>query len=103
MVLDSIESRVIQLVDNLYCDCIIWDGMIILQQLASIELTLFGDDAEFVFKRLLTGKVVYFVTDRYKPGSIKSLERERRKAPDGLTPVRIEKGSKNDRATEKNT
>ena len=65
--------------------------MVILQQLASIQLSSFGDIAELVFKRVLTKKVVYFVTDQYKPGSIKSLEREKRKASDGTIRVRIEK------------
>ena len=51
----------------------------------------FGDVAELVFKRLLARKVVYFVTDQYKPGSIKSLEREKRIASDGTMWVRIEK------------
>ena len=36
-------------------------------------------------------KVVYFVTDQYKPKSIKSLEREEREASDGTMQVRIEK------------
>ena len=35
--------------------------------------------------------MVYFVTDQYKPGSIKSHEREKRKASDGTMQVRIEK------------
>ena len=91
MLLDSIESRVIHLVDNPSYDCIIWDGMVILQQLASIQLTTFGDVAELVFKRVLTKKVVYFVTDQYKPGSIKYLEREKRKALNGPMRVWIEK------------
>ena len=43
----------------------------------------FRDVEELVFKRLLARKVVYFVTDQYKPGSIKSLEREKRIASDG--------------------
>ena len=91
MLLDSIESRVIHLVDNPSYDCIIWDGMVILQQLASIQLTTFGDVAELVFKRVLTKKVVYFVTDQHKPGSIKYLEREKRKALNGPMRVWIEK------------
>ena len=91
MLLDSIESRVIHLVDNPSYDCIIWDGMVILQQLASIQLTTFGDVAELVFKRVLTKKVVYFVTDQYKPGSIKYLELEKRKALNGPMRVWIEK------------
>ena len=65
--------------------------MVILEQLTLIQLTSFGDVAEFVFKRVLTRKVVYSVTDQYKPGSIKSLEREKRKTFDCTIQVRIEK------------
>ena len=81
----------------------IWDAMVILQQLASIQLTSLGDVAEFVFQRVLTRKVVYFVIDQYKPGSIKSLELEKRKAPVGTMQVQIEKRSKNDQSNGKNT
>ena len=61
------------------------------EQLTLMQLTSFGDLAEFVFKRVLTRKVAYFVTDQYKPGSIKSLEREKRKPFDCTMQVRIEK------------
>ena len=57
--------------------------MVILQQLASMQLSSFGDVAKLVFKRVLTKKVVYFVTDKKKSRPIKSLEREKRKASDG--------------------
>ena len=63
--------------------------MVILQQLASVQLMSLGDIAELVFKKVLTRRVVYFLTDQYKPG-IKSLEREKRKASDGMMRVRNE-------------
>ena len=65
--------------------------MVILQQLVSIQLISFGDVAEFAFRRVLTRKVVYFITDQYKPGSIKFLECERRKASNGTMRLQIEK------------
>ena len=65
--------------------------MVILQQPASIQLTLFDRVAEFVFEIVLTKKILYLVTVKYKPGSIKSLEREKRKASDGTMRAQIEK------------
>ena len=65
--------------------------MAILQQLVSIQLISFGDVVVFVFKRVLTRKAVYFITDQYNPGSTKSVECERRKASDGTMQLRIEK------------
>ena len=65
--------------------------MVILQQPASIQLTLFDRVAEFVFEIVLTKKILYLVTVQYKPGSIKSLEREKRKASDGTMRAQIEK------------
>ena len=76
---------------NRFYKCIIWDGMVILQQPASIQLTLFDRVAEFVFEIVLTKKILYLVTVQYKPGSIKSLEREKRKASDGTMRAQIEK------------
>ena len=64
--------------------------MVLFQQLASLQLTSFGDVAEFLFKKVLKKKIVYFVTDQYNQGSIKSLERERRAASEGTMRVRIE-------------
>ena len=82
---------------------IILDGVVILQQLVSIQLTSFVHVAEFSFKRILTRKVVYFVTDQYKPGSIKSLERERRKTSIMRCESGLKKGNKCDRSDERNT
>ena len=65
--------------------------MVILQQPASIQLTLFDRVAEFVSEIVLTKKILYLVTAQYKPGSIKSLEREKRKAFDGTMRAQIEK------------
>ena len=65
--------------------------MVILQQPASIQLTLFDRVAEFVSEIVLTKKILYLVTVQYKPGSIKSLEREKRKAFDGTMRAQIEK------------
>ena len=65
--------------------------MVILQQFASIQLTPFGDVVELVFRRVLTRNVVYFVTGQYKPGSLKSLEREKLKASDRTMGVQIKK------------
>ena len=65
--------------------------MVILQQPASIQLTLFDRVAEFVFEIVLTKKILYLVTAQYKPGLIKSLEREKRKASDGTMRAQIEK------------
>lgn len=69
--------------------------MVILKQHVSVQLTKSGDVAEFVFKRVLTRKVIYFVTGQYKPESIKSLEREGRKTSDGTMRVQVEKREQN--------
>ena len=65
--------------------------MVILQELASVQLISSGDVTEFVFKRVLSRKVVYFAADQHKPGSIKFLECDKRKAYDGTMRVQIEK------------
>ena len=53
--------------------------MVLLQQLASVPLATFGDVAEFILIKIMQHQNVYFVTDQYTPGSIKTYERERRK------------------------
>jgi len=85
-----IESCVIQQQGDPEYECLIWDGMVLLQQLASVHLASFGDVADHVLKRILKRPVVYFVTDQYKPGSIKSYERERRRS-NGSVRIRIER------------
>ncbi|XP_047132181.1 uncharacterized protein LOC124811086 [Hydra vulgaris] len=62
----------------------VFDGMAILQQLANIKLKTFGDISEFILNLILKGSTIYFVTDQYQPGSIKSFERARRKKSGSL-------------------
>ena len=76
--------------------------MVILQQPASIQLTLFDHVGEFVFERVLTKKVLYLFTDQYKPGLIKSLEHEKRKTSDDTMRTRIEKKGTNNRNNGRN-
>ena len=77
--------------------------MVILAQLTLIQLASFGDVAEFLFKRVLTRKVVYFVTDQYKPGSIKSLEREKERHSIVRCKSGLKKGSNSDQSIGRNT
>ena len=77
--------------------------MVIMQQLAPIQFMSIDDVAELVFKRVLTMKVVYFVTDQYIPGSIKPLEGQKRKTSNVTIHVRIEKKCKGDWSTGRNT
>ena len=57
----------------------IYDGMVLIQQTSSVALETFGDLSNFLFSRITkSAEVIYFVTDRYLPGSIKSYERGRR-------------------------
>eukprot|EP00794_Sanderia_malayensis_P021054 gene21054-23110_t len=58
----------------------IFDGMALLQQVASIPLDTFGDVSDQIFNRVMKGNsdTVYFVTDQYLEHSIKEIERRRR-------------------------
>ena len=47
--------------------CVLWDGLVLLQQLASVPLSTFGDVAEHVLKIILKRKVVHSVTDQCTP------------------------------------
>ena len=76
--------------------------MVILQQPASMQVTLLDHVAAFVFERILTKKVLYLFTDQYKPGSIKSLKHEKRKTSDGTMRIRIEKKGTNNRNNGRN-
>ena len=79
--LDAIESSVVGICDELPKDsCMIFDGMVLLQQLGCVQLSTFGDISEYVLKRITSDcySWIYFVTDQYKAGSIKSFERNRR-------------------------
>lgn len=82
--LDTIEKDVDDaMVDALPVDCVrVFDGMVIIQQLASMSLETFGEMSEYVLKRITShpGKIVYFVTDQYFDDSLKGSERQRRAA-----------------------
>ena len=64
--------------------------MVLLQQLTSVQLSTFGEVAEYLLRSILKRKIVYFVTDQYKEGSIKSFERGRRSFS-GSMRIRIER------------
>ena len=70
----------------------IFDGMVLLQQLDGIPLSTFGDISEFILKIILRSNAttVYFVTDQYLRESVKGYERSRRSA-NGTLRVRIER------------
>ena len=55
----------------------IFDGMVILQQLPP-ELASFGHISDYILHRVTMeqSRIIFFVTDRYVPSSIKSIERE---------------------------
>ena len=65
------------------------DGIAMIQGFRSIPDT-FEELAEHVFNKLPKSKRVYFVTDTYKPQSIKSYERARR----GMAPTFLLSGAK---------
>ena len=51
--LDAIESSVVGICDELPKDsCMIFDGMVLLQQLGCVQLSTFGDISEYVLKRI---------------------------------------------------
>ena len=70
----------------------IFNGMVLLQQIEKVVLSTFGDVAEYLLKRILRSSngTVYFVTDQYIPGSIKSFERAKRSAA-GAIRYRVER------------
>ena len=81
--LGAIEKSVITIPNEVPPNCaMVYDGMVLLQQLENIQLTTFGDVSEFLLKRILQipSSRVYFVTDQYKNDSIKGYERSRREA-----------------------
>ena len=68
------------MVDSLLVDCVrVFDGIVIIQHLASISLTTFGEKSEYVLKHITSnsGKIIYFVTDQYFDESLKDSERKR--------------------------
>ena len=59
---------------------LIFDGMVILQQLQPESPSTFGDISEQILARILRGNAntVYFVTDQYLENSVKEMERNKR-------------------------
>lgn len=91
-VLAAIEKKVETPHGEVPADAVhIFDGMVLLQQLARIVLPTFGDVSEYLIKRILKDStIVYFVTDQYLPGSVKSFERQKRMSAGSLR-FRIER------------
>ena len=91
IILDSIESNVVQChIDKVY-GVDIFDGMVLLQQMTKIQLPTFGSLSDYLKKRITrTSSVVYFVTDQYLEGSVNSFEREKRMSTGNLR-FRIER------------
>ena len=52
--------------------------MVLLQQVDPKKTETFGDVSKSLLQRIAISSVVYFVTDQYKEGSVKSFERQRR-------------------------
>ena len=90
--LDALEKFCPEsIIENPHFDTIIWDGMVLLQQLTSALLQTFADVSGFLLRRIMKKKIVYFVTDQYKEGSIKTYERQRRKSTTGSLRMKIER------------
>ena len=71
------------LVSTLPHNCVrIFDGMVLIQQLVSTKLGTFAEMSEYLMKKITSNeaKVIYFVTDQYNKDSLKSIERQQRKA-----------------------
>ena len=56
----------------------ILDGMVLVQQIDTKDLSTFGDISLTLLQRIIKSDIIYFVTDQYRDGSIKSFERDRR-------------------------
>ena len=64
--------------------------MVLLQQLSSVQLATFADVAEYLLRRTMKAPTVYFVTDEYHLGLIKSYEWKQRKSA-GTLNIKIER------------
>ena len=69
----------------------IFDGMVLIQQLQTTTMSTFGDISDDLMKRIMKHPTVYFVTDRYQRGSIKSYERSCRAQTTGTLRIRIQR------------
>ena len=66
----------------------IYDGMVLIRQLKTASLQTFADVSKSLLDQIIVNTTVYFVTDQYRAGSIKSFERARR-AEEGSIRIRI--------------
>ena len=67
--------------------------MVLVQQIDTKELATFGDVSSTLLKRICKSEVIYFVTDQYRDGSIKSFERDRRASTIQTIRMKIERRS----------
>ena len=98
----TVKSKLLDVVEkggDFKMDCLpgkvlIYDGMVLLQQLGSIPIETFGDVSDHLLNRMLKHSAgsVYFVTDRYIPNTIKSIERSKRSSS-GTIRISIERRS----------
>ena len=63
--------------------------MVLIQQLNTSNMDTFGDVSNDLFYRIIGHTTIYFVTDQYQSGSIKSYERSRRAQTTGSVRIRI--------------
>ncbi len=65
--------------------------MVIFKQLGKVPLDTFGDLSNFLLGKIMSdASLVYFVTDQYIPGSVKTFERAQRSST-GVIRIRIER------------
>ena len=70
--------------------------MVLIQQMDNKELLTFGDLSKYLLKRIVavTSNIIYFATDQYYKGSIKSFERARR-GEMGANRMKVERRNQN--------
>ena len=69
------------------------DGMVLIQQIDTKDLSTFGDVSASLLDKIAKSNVVYFVTDQYQDGTIKSFERDRRQAEIQSIRMKVERKS----------
>ena len=94
-----VKSKLLNVVEkdeDFEMDCLpdkvlIYDGMVLLQQLGSVPIETFGDVSDHLLNRMLkySADFAYLVTDRYIPNTIKSIERSKRSSAGTIRHVRI--------------
>ena len=67
--------------------------MVLIQQIDTKELLTFGDVSTSLLDKVIKSNVVYFVTDQYQEGTIKSFERDRQKSEIQSIRMKVERGN----------